>query len=303
MKPAQRPLLISPRESTASQLISRSQIAEQLGVDQLWLEQQPDQRDAAVTANAYLTAAPTVTVGTAVLPMYARHPVAMAQAAATLSDFSGGRFILGVGISHRFINEYVLGYQQGPPIAVAREYLKIVRTLLEEGVVSFEGQFFTAHAQYVGPLRPAPIFLAALRPQMIRLGVEQCDGIVLWLCTARYVRERVMPVVCEACDAAGKDENEFSVITLLPSYSGSRADELAAKFRQSAEAYRLLPYYRYVLDAFGTPRPEELSLIGTREQIQSRMAEFRDAGCIPVPSPMGDTAEEFAQTVEAAYGA
>jgi 5,10-methylenetetrahydromethanopterin reductase len=303
MKPAQRPLLISPRQSTASQLTSRCQIAEQLGVDQLWLAQQPDERDATVTANTYLTAAPTVTVGTAVLPMYARHPVAMAQAAATLSEFSGGRFILGVGISHRFVNEYVLGYQQGPPIAVAREYLKIVRTLLGEGVVSFEGRFFTAHAQYVEPLTPTPLFLAALRPQMIRLGVEQCDGIVLFMCTARYVRERVMPAVREACAAAGKDEEEFSVIALLPSYCGSRAADLAVTFRQSAEAYRLLPYYRYVLDAFGAPAPDELSLIGTREQIQSRMAEYRDAGCIPVPSPMGDTDEEFTQTVEAAYGA
>lgn len=301
MTSAQRPLMISPRFLDLAELRTRVQIAERLGVDQLWLEQQPDQRDAILMASTYLNAAPEMTVGTAVLPIYARHPVAMAQSAATLAELSQGRFILGLGYSHQFINEYVLGYQQGPPIAVMREYLSIVRDLTNDGTTSVEGRHFTARSQYTDPHRPVPIYLAALRPQMIRLAVEFCQGIVIWLCSARYVRDQVMPVVREACAALGKSEEDFTVLTILPAYTGDDMVEQTNGWEKTVASYRMLPYYRHVLDAYGKPDPGELALIGSREQVQERLAEFREAGCVPAPSPMPGTEKEFVQTLEAAY--
>ncbi|MEU7748177.1 LLM class flavin-dependent oxidoreductase [Nonomuraea sp. NPDC049158] len=301
MTSAQRPLMISPRFLDPAELTTRVQLAERLGVDQLWLEQQPDQRDATLMAATYLNAAPAMTVGTAVLPIYARHPVSMAQSAATLAELSRGRFILGLGYSHQFINEYVLGYKQGPPIAVMREYLSIVRDLTNAGAASVEGRYFTARSQYADPYQPVPIYLAALRPQMIRLAVEFGQGIVIWLCSARYVREQVMPVVREACAALGKREEDFTVLTILPAYTGDDLVEQTNRWEKTTASYRMLPYYRHVLDAYGKPEPGELSLIGTREQVQERLAQFRDAGCVPAPSPMPGTEQEFIQTVEAAY--
>jgi 5,10-methylenetetrahydromethanopterin reductase len=295
-------VVISPRFALAEELTGRARIAHELGVDQIWLEQQPDQRDATIVASAYLSTAPSATVGTAVLPVYTRHPVAAAQAALTLSDFSGGRFVLGLGYSHQFINEYVLGYQQGPPIAVMREYLKIVKGLINEGSIIHEGKYFTARAHYVGPRNPVPVFLAALRPQMIRLAVEQCDGIVLWLCTPRFVRERVTPVVQAACAEFGKDPEQFQVVTMLPTYTGEFAHLALEQFSQTVKAYRLIPYYRYVLEAHGGIDAEQLCLIGSEDHIRGRMAEFREAGCTPIVSPLGDSFEEFAAAVTAAYG-
>lgn len=302
MKPAERPVVISPRFARAEELTGRARIADELGVDQIWLEQQPDQRDATIVASAYLTAAPSATVGTAVLPAYTRHPVAAAQAALTLSDFSDGRFILGLGYSHQFINEYVLGYKQGPPIAVMREYLKIVKGMINEGSVIHEGEHFTARAHYVGPRNRVPIFLAALRPQMIRLAVEHCDGTVLWLCTHRFVRECVTPVVEKACVEFGKDPKDFQVVTMLPAYTGEHAQIALEQFSQTVKAYRLIPYYRYVLEAHGGIEPEQLCLIGTEDHIRTRMDQFREAGCTPIVSPLGDSFEEFAAAVIAAYG-
>lgn len=299
---AHRPIMISPRFAPAAELIRRAQLAEELGVDEIWLEQQPDQRDAIVAASSYLNAAPSATVGTAVLPVYSRHPVAMAQAALTLSDFSNGRFILGIGFSHQFVNEYVLGYRQGPPIAVMREYLKIVKELILDGNAIFEGRYFTAHAQYVGTRRHIPIFLAALRPQMIRLAVRYCDGIVLWLCSPRFVRERITPVIEQACAEFGRDPKEFRVIALLPTYAGKHADVARDEFAQTVKAYRLIPFYRFVLEAYGTIDPDQLCLIGSEAYVQDRMAEFRDAGATPVISPICDTLDEFGEAVRAAYG-
>ena len=70
----------------------------------------------------------------------------------------------------------------------------------------------------------------ALRPQMIRLAVECCDGIVLWLCTPRFVREQVTPHVERACSDFDKDPKEFQVITVLPTYTGEHADQAFTQF-------------------------------------------------------------------------
>jgi F420-dependent oxidoreductase-like protein len=297
------PIMISPRYHSIGELTKRVQIAERLGVDQIWVEQQPDMRDATVAAAAYLNAAPSVSVGTAVLPVYARHPVGMAQSAATLAEVSNGRYNLGLGYSHGFINEYVLGRKPGPAIAVMREYLTIVKNLLSEGTVDVDGQHFTAHAQYVNDRPKVPIYLAALRPQMIRLAVELGDGIIVWLASRRYLAEQVMPIVRKACADFNRDESTFSVLTILPAYTGDDIDEVRANWARNAKSYRMLPYYRHVLDAFGPFDPDENSLIGTEEHVAERLAAFRDLGCVPIPSPMAETGEQFLETLTAVYGA
>jgi alkanesulfonate monooxygenase SsuD/methylene tetrahydromethanopterin reductase-like flavin-dependent oxidoreductase (luciferase family) len=183
------------------------------------------------------------------------------------------------------------------------EYVKIVRRLLVDGVVNEEGSVFTARAQYTNPLPPVPVYLAALRPQMIRLAVRVGDGIVVWLCSPRYLREQVMPAVREACAEFGRDEKDFTVLTILPAYVGDRGVDMLAGWRRTIGAYRLLPYYRHVLDAHGTVEPDQLALLGTPAEIHARLEEYRDIGCLPVPSPMPGTDEEFTQTIEEVYPA
>jgi F420-dependent oxidoreductase-like protein len=303
LKHAQRPIVVSPRIPVASDLLDRARVAGELGVDQIWLEQLPDQRDTTVVAGAFLQQAPTAQVGTSILPIYTRHPVAAAQAALTLADLYGDRFLLGLGLSHHYVNDYVLGHRQGPPIKTMREYLRIVRGLLTEGAVTSEGEHFTARARYSATRRPTPLYLAALRPQMINLAVEYGDGILLWLCSPRYVREQVTPVVEQACARFGKDPADFQVLALLPAGvtpdPAEAYEQVAAQFK----AYRLVPYYRHVLEAYGAIDPTELSLFGSEDHIRTRMAEYRDAGCTPAISPWGDTLDEFAATITAAYEA
>lgn len=301
MKPARRPIVVSPRIALGSDLIERARVASELGVDQIWLEQLPDQRDATIVASAFLNAAPEATVGTAILPVYTRHPVSAAQAALTLSDLYSGRFLLGLGLSHHYVNEFVLGYQQGRPIAVMREYLKIVKGLIDQGSVTSEGEYFTARARYAATRNPTPLYLAALQPQMIRLAVQYCDGILLWMCTPRYISERVAPVVAEACARFGKHPADFQVLALLPAYAAQDPSAALAQARQQFKAYRLIPYYRQVLEAFGEIDVEELSLFGSKDHIQERMAVFREAGCTPAISPFGESLAEFAETIAAAY--
>jgi 5,10-methylenetetrahydromethanopterin reductase len=300
-KPPQRPISLSPRFSLATDLTERARIADELGVDQIWLAQLPDQRDATIMAASCLHSAPSATVGTAVLPIYARHPVSTTQAALTLSEFSGGRFALGLGVSHLFINEYVLGYQPGPPIAAMREYLRIVKDLIDDGSATREGKYFTGRARYAPARTPLPLFLAALRPQMIRLAVKHCDGILLWLCTPRYIKERVTPVVAKACAEFGKDPGEFQVLTLVPAYVTEDPGQAYDLALQQMKSYRLLPYYRYVLEAYGDIDPTELNMFGTKDHIRARMEVYREAGTTPVIAPFSEDIGEFADTITAAF--
>ncbi len=295
------PLLVSPRSGTTKELVDRVRTAVEHGVDEVWLDQQPDAPDALVTAAALLTAVPTVHVGTAVLPLLARHPVALAQSAATLAEMSGGRFRLGVGISHRFVNEFVLGQRQGPVIGVVREHLHIARSLLNDGVVSFEGQHVTARAEYVGLRTEVPVYLAALRPQMIRLAVKSgASGILLWLCSPRYAAERVLPVVREACEEVGRNPSDFDVLAMTPACCGDHLDEQRAGWAATVASYRMLPAYRHVLEAFGEPDPEELCLFGARDEVRERADAYRAAGCTPLPSTVPGAAP--ARTLDALYG-
>jgi 5,10-methylenetetrahydromethanopterin reductase len=301
VKIAQRPIVVSPRIARATDLIERARVAEELGVDQIWLDQLPDQRDATVVAGAYLQHTKTAMVGTAILPIYARHPLTTVQTALSLADLYQDRFILGLGFSHHYVNEHVLGYQQGPPIRAMREYLHIVRSLLVDGEVDTEGSHFSAHARYVSTRRPTPLVIAALRPQMIRLAVEYTDGLLVWLCSPRFVSEHVTPVVEKACARFGKDPAEFQVMTLLPAYATGDPRSAYERMNRQFATYRLIPYYRSILEAYGPVDAEQLCLFGSKDRIQARMAEFRAAGATAIVSPVGPSLEDFAQTISAAF--
>ena len=104
-----RSLVMSPRSSPTTPRVARVGVAGEGGVAANWRGPQPGAPAALVTAAALLTSSPTVRVGTVVLPVLARHPVALAQASATPAEMSDGRFRLSLGISHRLVNQFVLG--------------------------------------------------------------------------------------------------------------------------------------------------------------------------------------------------
>src|SRR5438128_12432465 len=83
--------------------------------------QMPDARDASLVLAAYASHTQRVKLGTGVLPIYTRHPTAMAQMAASLDELSGGRFILGLGVSHKVTVEGMWGLRLENPVDAMRE--------------------------------------------------------------------------------------------------------------------------------------------------------------------------------------
>src|SRR2546429_5926167 len=120
----------------------RAKEAERLGYESVWVTQLPDARDAALVLAAYAAATQWVRLGTGVLPIYTRHPTAMAQMAATLDELSAGRFILGIGVSHKVTVEAMWGLKLEHPPDPMREDLSTVPPTPAAGPASSHGKIF-----------------------------------------------------------------------------------------------------------------------------------------------------------------
>src|SRR5213593_3258960 len=168
---------------------------EALGYDSAWVTHGLG-RDSFVVLAAYGAATSRLGLGNGVVPVYPRHPVAMAQAALTLSELTGGRFRLGIGVSHRTTMEASLGLTLREPLAVTREYVAVLRGALG-GATAFEGRHYKVNWSLAIPERPPapPIYLAALSRKMLELAGEIADGVVLWLCSPGYVRDVAVPAL------------------------------------------------------------------------------------------------------------
>jgi F420-dependent oxidoreductase-like protein len=308
----------NPAVKSLDESIARAQAAERLGYESIWTSQLPDARDASLVLAAYAAATKRVGLGTGVLPIYTRHPTAMAQMAATLDEMSGGRFILGIGISHKVTVESMWGMHLDSPLTAMREYLDIVRTSLREGSCSYEGKYFTARWAYSAPRRPdLPVMISALNPHMLDLAGEHADGVVLWMCSPGYIREHVVPAVAAGRKKAGKTLEGFEIVAPVPVCLTTDRAAAQAVFRKTVERYANLPYYRKMMDksgfaaelASGDISPEmldEYAGIGDEDQVRGAIRRYREAGAtLPAAGPFSghQGAAGFEKTLEAAAGA
>src|SRR5512145_3263861 len=147
--------------------VTLARLAERLGYDSVWVTHGLG-RDSFLVLAAYGAATGRIGLGNGVVPIYPRHPVAMAQAALTLSEMTDGRFTLGVGVSHRPMIECMLGLRLDDPLGAMREYVAVLRGALGSGA-SFVGRHFRVEWSSGLPARPPapPIYLAALSRRML----------------------------------------------------------------------------------------------------------------------------------------
>ena len=225
--------------------------AEALGYESVWVTHGLG-RDSFLVLAAYAAATSRIGLGNGVVPVLPRHPVAMAQAALTLAETSGGRFRLGIGISHKPSMETMLGLTLREPLAVMREYVAVLRGALGEGA-AFDGAHYRAHWSLAVPTRPAapPVLLAALSAKMLELAGEIADGAILWLCPPAYVRDVAVPAITRGRARAGKPLHAFEIVSAVPlaiTDDGGRAREA---FRGELTRYLQLPFYRAMLAAAG----------------------------------------------------
>ncbi|MCK9897815.1 TIGR03564 family F420-dependent LLM class oxidoreductase [Frankia sp. AgB32] len=220
---------------------------------------------------------PGIEVGTAVVPTYPRHPVALAQQALTTALAVGGRLTLGIGLSHQWVIEGMFGYSFDRPLRHFDEYLDVLLPLLDGQPVDVLGETVRAAAALTTPWTGrVPVLAAALGPKMLRLAGERVDGTVLWMTGPRTVRGHVVPTIQGAASAAGRPPAR--VVAMLP--VAVTDDPAAARAQAAAEfkVYGTLPSYRAMLDREGVAGPADVAVIGGEDAVRARFAEFADAG-------------------------
>ena len=237
--------------------LQRVELAERLGYESVYLTHIAG-RDSVTTLMAYASRSDRIVLGTGVMPIYSRTPVATAQSFATLDEFSGGRAICGLGVSHRPVVEAWYGQTIDKPLRETREYVGILRAIFA-GTDPPRGEKFQSAFHFMGyAARPdLPIYLAGLSPGMLRLAGEIADGVVLWLCNPDYVREVVVPTVTEGREKAGKPLEGFDIVAAVPSAVTGEPEQARDRLRAELIPYFSLPFYRAMLERSGFERDIE----------------------------------------------
>ena len=221
--------------------------------------------------------APGIEFGTAVVPTYPRHPSALACQAMTVQAATGGRLVLGIGLSHKTVIEDAYGMSFDKPIRHMREYLSILIPLIEEGKVSFTGETLTGRGELSIPeTGPCPVLVAALGPQMLRLAGSRAAGTILWMVGPRTIREHIAPRISEAAAKAGRGSPR--VVASLPVCVTDDKQRTRERLGRAFAIYGQLPSYRAMLDREGAESPPDVSVIGSEAEVRERLADIADAG-------------------------
>ncbi len=220
---------------------------------------------------------PELLLGTAVVPTYPRHPMTLAAQALTLQQISGGRFTLGIGLSHQIVIESMLGYSYDKPVRHLREYLSILLPLLHGEQSSFTGETLTGNLALDVPVpEPVPVLVAALGAQMLKVAGTRTEGTVTWMTGPATIQSHVGPSIRAAADAAGRPAPRL--VAALPVAVTDDAAAARETAGQNFSVYGHLPSYRAMLDREGAAGPADVAIVGNAAEVKAGIERVVEAG-------------------------
>jgi F420-dependent oxidoreductase-like protein len=230
--------------------------------------------------------------GTAVVPVYPRHPFSFAQQVATTASMAGNRFTLGIGLSHQPVVEGMWGLSYQKPARYMREYLQVLRSLLDDGKVSFKGEAFRVVGTIQSPEKErVSVLIAALSPVMLQIAGALADGTVTWMTGIKTIRDHTVPSLKAATQKAGRPDSR--VVVCLPTAVTDDADAARQRVAQGFAVYGQLPNYRRMLDREGVEGPPGVAVVGDEKQVEEQIRAFAAAGTtdyVATMIPVGDDA-------------
>ena len=203
-------------------------------------------------------------------------PTTLAQQALSIQILSGGRFVLGVGLSHPPVIQGMLGLKTDRPLAYLREYLAVLLPLLDSEPVDHHGEYFDIHLEPAmdSAARP-PVLIAALGPQMLRLAGTLADGTGLTMCGPRYIEQTAVPTLTAAASAASRGPLRVALSVPVSLTNNPEAAKAAAR---AMVPYEDLPSYRRLLDADGLRDIADISIIGDEATVRAGLTRLDDLG-------------------------
>jgi F420-dependent oxidoreductase-like protein len=277
-------LMIGPEKGRyrhkVAQLIADAQAAEREGFNSVWIPQIPGDFDAFTAMTIIGQATERIELGTAVLPIQTRHPIAMAQEALSVQAVCGGRFTLGIGTSHDWVIEGMLGLSYERPAVQMRNYLEVLNAALDgPGAVDIENERYRVHSPIdVTDRRPNPVVLAALGPVMLRLAGEHASGTILWMADERAIAEHIVPRITKAAAGAGKPAPRVIAGIPVVLCRNAEVDDARARANRVLGHAEFCSNYQQLLDRGDATDVGDILAAGDESAVLERLRAFRDAG-------------------------
>ncbi|HJA05371.1 MAG TPA: LLM class flavin-dependent oxidoreductase [Candidatus Microbacterium stercoravium] len=243
-------------------------------------------------------------VGTAVSLMPFAHPFDAAMRATTLVSATGNPATICFGPGSTSLQRGLLGAPYRSPLGAAREYVTIVRSLVDTGEAAFSGEFYSCSMRMPHMPRPkVSVGLGVLRSRMAELAGEVADVAVTWLTPANYIRDVIRPALVRGATRAGRPVPR--IVAMVPVSLAQNDRDPVDVALASSKGHMSLPHYVAMLDSAGVrvdvdadPRASAQALIdggaflaGDRASVESAMSDYDDAGVSEIVLNLSGVAE------------
>jgi 5,10-methylenetetrahydromethanopterin reductase len=267
---------VSPLPETSARIAA----LEREGLDSTWM----GQLFGVDTLMLYALAArdtTTITLGTAVVPTYARHPLVLASQALTAQAATGDRVVLGIGSSHQALVRDTLGIDYQRPARYLREYLIVLRAALDGKAIDFAGEMLRVSTGTLGRTGVpgagrVPVVVGTFSPRSLQVAAELADGVMTWLAGPQVLCNEVVPTIDGASAAAGRPRPRL--IAGLPVAVTDDPARERATIARFLGPYARFPAYEALLRREGVGGPEEVAIVGREHEVEDRLAELADLG-------------------------
>lgn len=261
-----------------------------------------------------------IEIGTWIVNIYLREPTLCAAAAEMVQDASDGRFILGLGVSHRPALE-----ARGIDMGNARDRLRRDTSIIRDTLAGETAMFGMKFRQ---PRTPVPIYYAALALETARLGGELADGLMLYLCTPERMRKSI-DAARAAAQQHGRKPSDVAMTVGVPVFLHDDLKTAYAAARRGLAFYAALPFYNRLLarsgfeaaanaamdaakrrdakgmaDAISDEMIDAIALAGPASRCIERLERYRQQGAelpILVPNPINEDYSAGVRRVLAAF--
>ncbi|MBV8773885.1 MAG: LLM class flavin-dependent oxidoreductase [Deltaproteobacteria bacterium] len=283
-----------------SELVQLAREAEQARFSGVYIPEASN--DALMCSYAVARDTTRIQIGTWIVNIYLRDPALCAAATEMVQDAADGRFILGLGVSHRPALE-ARGIEMGNARRRLRHDTQLIRKTLNGETMMFGMKFRQ-------PKKPVPIYYAALALETARLGGELADGLMLYLCTPERMR-RSAEVAHEEAKKHARKPSDVTVTVGLPVFLHNDLKRAYAAARRGLSFYGALPFYNRLLARSGFDAPasqimdaakrrdaeamasavseemvDALALVGPEARCRERLEQYRRSGAeIPILVP------------------
>ena len=277
--------------ATIDEVVERAQAADEAGFHSGWVANifGLDAMSAIAVAGREVR---RLELGSAVVPIYSRHPYYMAQQAMTTQAASGGRFVLGIGLSHKLVIETILGLSFEHPAQHMEEYLNVLLGVLERGNIKFQGDRYRVDTSFAGLERmgttPPDVMIAALGPRMLRLAGAMTAGTITWMSGHATIGSHIAPILTKSAAEAGRGAPRIVAgvpVAVTDDIAGARQS-----IATSLQVYGTLPSYRAMLDKEGADGPADVALIGDAQTVRDGIRRYEDAGVTDFHAALGGDA-------------